>query len=160
MAGDSKASLTEKLGLKAGAKALFVQSPEHYGKTLGPLPSGVAARKATLEQAKTLKAAPIDFIQCFCRDEAEVKAVLAPLKKALAEDGMLWISWPKKSAPAPAAAGSGKASKAAKSSAPALDDNVVRELGLAAGLVDVKVCAVDETWSALKFVYRAKDRDK
>ena len=75
-------------------------------------------------------------------ERAVLEARLPRLQDALAPDGILWISWPK---------------KAAKVQTD-LDSNVVRRLGLDAGLVDVKVCAVDETWSGLKFVYRLKDR--
>ena len=64
------------------------------------------------------------------------------LRAAMNANGMLWVSWPKKAAGVPTD----------------LDENIVREIGLKAGLVDVKVCAVDETWSGLKFVFRLKDR--
>lgn len=85
---------------------------------------------------------PIDFIHFFTRAAAELESRFPQLKAALAFDGMLWVSWPK------------KASKVNSD----LDENVVREVGLRNGLVDVKVAAVDEVWSGLKFVYRLEDR--
>ncbi len=84
----------------------------------------------------------MDFIQFFCREKQALQRRFTALKSAVAPDGMLWISWPKGS--------SGVATD--------LTENVVREIGLAHGLVDVKVCAVDEVWSGLKFVIPLKDR--
>jgi len=83
-----------------------------------------------------------DFIHFFATRRRQLEQKFAALKKALAKDGMLWISWPKGS--------SGVATD--------LNENVVREIGLARGLVDVKVCAIDSVWSGLKFVYRLRDR--
>lgn len=134
MAGYSKKSLTAKLGLKPGFKARIINPPENYAETLGELPAGVSLLP-TLE-------APLDFIQFFSRDRAALEAEFAALKQALSPTGMLWISWPK------------KASKIKTD----LDENIIREIGLAHGLVDVKVCAVDDVWSGLKFIYRLKDR--
>jgi hypothetical protein len=85
---------------------------------------------------------PLDFVQFFTKERAELEAEFPALKQAIASNGSLWISWPK------------KASKVATD----LNENIVREVGLAHGLVDVKVCAVDEIWSGLKFVFRVKDR--
>ena len=135
MAGYSKRTLTAKLGLKSGLTVYLVNPPENYGDTLGPLPEGV-----------TFVAPPepaIDFIQFFTKSRPELADEFPRLKAAMAVDGMLWISWPK------------KASKVETD----LNENIVREVGLANGLVDVKVCAVDAIWSGLKFVYRLKDRE-
>lgn len=85
---------------------------------------------------------PLDFAMVFTKSKTELTREFKSISKRLAPAGMLWVSWPKKS--------SGVAAD--------LDENVVREIGLAAGLVDVKVCAVTETWSGLKFVRRVKDR--
>jgi hypothetical protein len=165
MAGYSPRGLVEKLGIKEGRKVLFIQAPGDYGKTLGPLPE-VASRSATAAQAASralAKSAPFDFIQCFCREEAELRSLFPILKGLLAPDGMVWISWPKKTKGVPKdqtatkTAGTSKAAGAARSALP-LGENHVREIGLAAGLVDVKVCAVDETWSGLKFMFRLRDR--
>lgn len=134
MAGYSKRSLVDKLGIKPAQKIYLGNAPRDYGKTLGPLPAGVV-------QLKTLQG-PCDFIQFFTRELAELRVAFPKLRKNLAVDGMLWISWPK------------GASKVKTD----VNENLVREIGLDNGLVDVKVCAVDETWSGLKFVFRLKDR--
>lgn len=134
MAGYSKRSLVEKLGLKTGFKAHIINPPENYGETLGELPPGVTVT-GTL-------AGPLDFIQFFTTARVDLEAQFTILKQSLTPTGMLWVSWPK------------KASKLKTD----LDENIIREIGLAHGLVDVKVCAVDEQWSGLKFIYRLKDR--
>ena len=134
MAGYSGTPLIQKLGLKPGMKALFVHAPRGYDATLGPLPAGVR-RVAAVRR-------PLDFVQCFVTGRAALEARFARLAAALAPAGMLWISWPKQAA----------------NVATDLTEDKVREVGLAHGLVDVKVCAVDETWSGLKFVRRLKDR--
>ncbi len=134
MAGYSKRSLVNKLGIKAGHNLFFLNPPENYHQTLGPLPESTTV-VADLH-------GPIDFIQFFTTQQAELKRRFPELKRALAQNGMLWISWPKGSAKVPTD----------------LNENIVREIGLKHGLVDIKVCAVDEVWSGLKFVYRIKDR--
>lgn len=127
--GYSKRSLADKLGIKAGMRAAVLNAPDGY-----PSLDGV-------QQVKLADGA-LDFIHLFTNSRAELEAALPALKAALAANGMLWISWYKKSAKLPTD----------------LDENIVREIGLAIGLVDVKVAAVDERWSGLKFVYRVKDR--
>ena len=134
MAGYSKRSLVNKLGIKAGQRLYFAHAPDNYNDTLGDLPTDI-------NQVDQLNG-PLDFIQLFTKSRAKLEAEFPGLKQALASDGMLWISWPK------------KASKITTD----LDENIVREIGLQNGLVDVKVCAVDDVWSGLKFVYRVKDR--
>ncbi len=133
-AGYSGTPLVRKLGIRPGAAILILNAPDDYGETLGDLPGGVM-------QAVTL-AGPLDFIQFFTREHAELEAHFPDLKAALAPKGMLWISWPKKAAKVPTD----------------LDENIIREIGLANGLVDVKVAAVDAVWSGLKFVYRVGNR--
>jgi hypothetical protein len=145
VAGYSPKSLAQKLGIKEGAKAFLVLAPDNFEKTLGPQPGVSFFRADTVAKArnKTLaKAGPFGFIHCFCRTEDELRSVFPLLKENLAYDGMLWISWEKKR----------------PGFAPKLGENQVRDTGLKTGLVDVKVCAVDETWSGLKFVFRLKDR--
>jgi len=134
MAGYSKRSLVDKLGIKPGASVLILEAPKGYANTLGPLPTGVAV-------AKALKA-HLTFIHLFVTKRADLERRFAALQKALAPAGMLWISWPKKASGVPTD----------------VTEDVVREVALARGLVDVKVCAVDETWSGLKLVRRLKDR--
>lgn len=162
MAGYSAKSLGEKLGLVSarladgGRKALFLAAPPDYGRLLGKLPSSLACLHSSLAKAagKSLaRQAPFDFIQAFCRSEDELKPLFPVLKGLLATDGMLWISWPK--------AIKGRKPAAGGPPAPGgLQEGRVREIGLSGGLVDVKVCAVDEIWSGLKFVYRIADRNR
>ena len=133
-AGYSKRSLPDKLGIKERAKIAILHPPQNYSSTLGPLPDGVQLLKKPQPQT--------NFIQFFALTRGELERNFLDLKRALASDGMLWISWPKKT------------SKISTD----LNENLVREIGLKHGLVDIKVCAVDETWSGLKFVFRIKDR--
>jgi len=134
---------------------LFVEAPPDYPETLGPLPPYVSEASVGLKQAISLAtkkkgpsgpvAAAFGFIQVFCRTETELASALPALKRLLAPDGMLWISWP-------------KLVKGRKPGPGDLNETRVRALGLSAGLVDVKVCAIDGTWSGLKFVFRLEDR--
>ena len=134
MAGYSKTPLVQKLGIKAGHKVYLGNPPKNYHRTLAPLPEN----SVVLTSLK----GPLDFIQFFSKVAAEVDREFPKLKRALAKDGMIWISWP----------------KAASKVETDLSENIVREIGLKNKLVDVKICAVDEVWSGLKFVYRLKDR--
>ena len=136
MAGYSGTPLPKKLGIKQGAKLGLFGAPPGFDRTLGALPDGV---KRTTKLAGSL-----DVAVFFATSRAVLERRFAALAKAIAPAGSLWISWPKKS--------SGKKTD--------LDENVVRSVGLDEGLVDVKVCAVDETWSGLKFVVRLADRPK
>lgn len=126
--------LRKKLGLKPGLRACILNAPPHYADLLGSLPDG-------LVQVETLEP-DLDFIQAFALDRAALDGHFAAAVPHLTPTGMLWLCWPKK----------------ASSITSDLSSDVVREAGLAAGLVDVKVCAVDADWSALKFVYRLRDR--
>jgi hypothetical protein len=134
MAGYSGTPLVKKLGIKPGQRIALVSRPAGYRKTLVQLPGSVNCAEQLSEE--------LDFIQLFVTSQAELKRRFAQAKACLAATGSLWVSWPKKA--------SGVTSD--------LNENIVREIGLALGLVDVKVCAVDETWSGLKFVYRLRDR--
>lgn len=134
MSGYSGTPLLAKLGIKPGMSLVIVGAPKGYARTLGPLPEGVTVAKAPR--------AGLDFVQLFTTRRADLERRFATLKQALAPAGMLWVSWPKKA--------SGVATD--------LTEDVVRDVALAGGLVDVKVCAVDETWSGLKLVRRLKDR--
>ncbi|MBO6584795.1 MAG: hypothetical protein JJ953_01690 [Gracilimonas sp.] len=135
MAGYSGTPLLKKLGIKPGYAILLVNPPDYFQKLLGPLPE--ASRFVDINHSK-----PLPFIHLFCRNEKELHNLLPPLKDKLAKDGSLWVSWIKKS------------SKLTTD----ITGNEVRALGLQIGLVDVKVCAVDEDWSGLKFMYRKEDR--
>ena len=137
MSGDtaySKRTLAEKLGLKAGQTVCLLNAPPDYLEKLGPLPAGLELRPGL--------AGPLDFIQYFTTQAADLADNFPALKNNLSLQGQLWIGWPKSSA------------KIARD----LNENQVRAIGLANGLVDVKVISVDQSWSGLKFVYRLKDR--
>jgi hypothetical protein len=134
MAGYSGTPLPKKLGIK-----------EKFRVTLLDLPSEVKAElKSALAGCQVAKGGPVDFAMVFVKSASELRKQFPRFAKQLAPAGMLWVSWPKKA--------SGVASD--------LDENEVRRIGLDAGLVDVKVCAVNEVWSGLKFVIRVKDREK
>src|SRR6267142_244260 len=133
MAGYSGTPLVKKLGIKPGFNIAFVNAPSGFATDLN-LPPDVSINSRSGK--------PLDFAQLFVKSEKELKTKFSKYAKRLNASGMLWVSWPKKS--------SGVSSD--------LSENVVREIGLAARLVDVKVCAVSEVWSGLKFVYRLKDR--
>jgi hypothetical protein len=136
MAGYSGTPLPRKLGLKPGARLGLVKAPADFGRTLGDLPPGVAAK--AVSEGKT----QFDVIVCFAPTMAEVVCRLPALKSRLDPAGGLWMAWPKKA--------SGVATD--------VSENAVREIGLAAGLVDNKVCAIDDVWSGLRFVFRLVDR--
>ncbi len=129
-AGYSGKSLIQKLGLKDGAKAIVVTPPDNYAR----LTDGAAIGQRSASPA----AGEFDFIHLFIRNEAGLAAKLPKLEPRLAEGGMLWVSWPKKS------------SKLFED----LTEDGIRKICLPMGLVDVKVCAVDEDWSGLKLMRR------
>lgn len=134
MAGYSGTPLLQKIGIKPGNRLILHNHPATFLKDLGDLPEGVAHADKPVGKA--------NVIVCFTDRRADLEKRFPVLSGKLVPDGMLWISWPKKS--------SGLATD--------LTENVVREVGLNCGLVDVKVCAIDEIWSGLKFVFRTKDR--
>lgn len=133
MAGYSLKPLIQKLGLKEGMRVLLVNTPEDYMDLLGELPKNVY-----MDGKDNL-----DFIHFFTRSQETLREEFFHLKRKLAPAGMLWISWPKSSC------------SFANTN---LTEHVVREIGLQNGLVDVKIVAIDDDWSGLKFVYRQKDR--
>jgi hypothetical protein len=133
MPGYSGTPLPKKLGIKAGFRVLFANAPAEV----------LAELAEALGECTVLKQGDgLDFAMLFTKSRAELEKEFSRMAKLLSPAGMLWVSWPKKS--------SGVATN--------VDENVVREIGLKAGLVDVKVCAVTEVWSGLKFVRRVKDR--
>ncbi len=134
-AGYSGTPLIRKLGIKEGFKIAVINPPVGYWRLLGQLPDQASV-------SDPLSDSSLDFVQVFVKDAAELERGLTELRGRIVPNGMIWVSWPKKS------------SKIETN----LNENVVRDLGLKSGLVDTKVCAVDETWSGLKFVIRVKDR--
>jgi hypothetical protein len=133
-AGYSAKPLAQKLGIRQGDTLAFLNAPDGYESLLGKLPD-----EATVVRGLN---GELDFIQLFATDRASLEREIPGLKARLKKDGMIWVSWPKGS--------SGLQTD--------LSDDVVREVGLKNGLVDVKVCAVDESWWALRFVRKSKDR--
>jgi hypothetical protein len=134
-AGHSGTLLPRKLGIKEGHRVGLVDAPECFEATLGELPGGVSLSRAQLQ-------APLDVIVAFFIDRSALERRLTTLIGLMDRAAGLWIAWPKRA--------SGLASD--------ITGDVVRELGLAAGLVDNKVCAIDETWSGLRLVIRLRDR--
>jgi hypothetical protein len=134
-AGYSGTPLIQKLGIKAKGRVLLIGAPREF--SVGALPEG-----AKLAPARGSSRA--DVILCFAKDRASLPARFLAAASRLESNGGLWIAWPKKASKVPTD----------------LDENVVREIGLAAGLVDNKVCAIDGTWSGLRFVIRLRDRPK
>lgn len=130
-AGYSGTPLPKKLGMVPGTRVLVVGAPE--GLSL----DGVAPHRRAGQH-------PYDVILVFCPDAATLHRRFGPLAGRLVPNGALWVGWPKKASGVPTD----------------LTEDVVREYGLASGLVDVKVAAIDATWSGLKFVYRLADRPR
>jgi hypothetical protein len=134
VSGYSGTPLPAKLGIKDGQRIAVLSAPPGFEQTLGALPDGV--------RVGARAAGALDVIVCFVSRRAALERRFDALKRALVPDGGLWIAWAKRS--------SGVATD--------LTEDVVREIALEHGLVDNKVCAIDETWSGLRLVYRLTDR--
>ena len=134
MTGYSNTPLFKKLGMKEGAKVKLINAPENYPVLIGAfIDQLIISNKATTD---------LDLIHFFTNSQQEFGKVLPGLKLQIKKNGMIWVSWYKK--------GAGKHTE--------LTEHIVRDTALAIGLVDVKVCAVDQDWSGLKLVFRVKDR--
>ncbi len=134
-AGYSKTPLVKKLGIKPNFNCWLISEPKQYFDLLMDIPQG-----AVFNSDDTKK--PFDFVHLFITDHDELKEIVENIRHKLVTNGMLWISWPK-----------GK-SKIPKST----NETFIRNIVLETDLVDVKVCAVDEDWSGLKFVIRKEKR--
>jgi hypothetical protein len=134
MAGYSETPLAQKLGIKTGQRVVTVSAPAGYKKLLSPLPEKVSFAKEMLAGAT--------FAHLFVSNRKTLEKELKRLRKLIADTGMLWVSWPKKS--------SGVTTD--------VTEDVIREVALPLGFVDIKVCAVDETWSGLKLMVRRENR--
>ncbi|HVE79135.1 MAG TPA: DUF3052 family protein [Gemmatimonadaceae bacterium] len=132
-AGYSGTPLVKKLGIKEGARVAFVDAPASFAATLGPLPAGVATADGR---------GAVDLAVLFVRERGALEAALPKMLRRLDTAGALWVGWPKRASKVPTD----------------LTEDVVRAVAIANGVVDVKVCAIDETWSGLKLVRRLKDR--
>src|SRR3954451_867866 len=133
-AGYSGTPLPKKLGIREGSRVAVVSAPDSFARMLGPLPSGVDLRTDARGRCHV--------VVFFVTRRAELARRFPSFVRALDTDGGLWVAWPKKT--------SGVATD--------LGFDVVQEIGLGAGLVDNKVCAIDATWSGLRFVRRVADR--
>ncbi|MBK8904772.1 MAG: DUF3052 family protein [Anaerolineaceae bacterium] len=136
MAGYSGTLLVKKLGIKPGFRLYAKNPPENYSELIAPLPDGVQTLHRLTDQ--------LDMIHLFTTSRAELAANIEAFMDRIRPDGMIWVSWPKKASKVPTD----------------VTEDVVREVILPLGLVDVKVCAVDATWSGLKLVIRKENRSK
>src|SRR5215831_4068450 len=134
MAGYSGTPLAKKLGIKEGFSIALIDAPANYFELLKPLPGQV--------KMSPLKKSPVDFIHFFVTRGKELEKQLPVLMKQIKPDGMIWVSWYKKSAGIPTD----------------VTEDRIRDSALAIGLVDIKVCAIDEKWSGLKLVIRKELR--
>jgi hypothetical protein len=134
MAGYSSTPLAKKLGIREGARLYVENAPRDYRKLVAPMPEGVK-----------LVARPdrdTDLVHVFTKDRKRLEAALRSWRGTLKDDAVIWLSWPKKSARVDTD----------------ITEDTIREMALPLGLVDVKVCAVDEVWSGLKLVLRREHR--
>lgn len=136
MAGYSATPLAKKLGIKDTFRFALVNAPRGFRAELGTLPAQVSFVNES--------SGPIDLILFFVKTESDLSMNFVKLASKLAPAGMLWIAWPKKA--------SGVSTD--------LSFDRVQKIGLGAGLVDTKICAVNEVWSGLRFVIRLKDRPR
>lgn len=134
MPGYSGTPLAQKLGIKPGQKVATIGAPAGYRKLLAPVPKGVSLKTDIVAEAP--------FVHLFVKERRTLEKELKRLRRLLADAGVLWVSWPKKS--------SGVATD--------ITEDVIREVCLPFDFVDVKVCAVDETWSGLKLMIRRENR--
>jgi hypothetical protein len=133
-AGYSGTPLVRKLGFKPGDRAAFVAAPDGFASLLGELPDGMTVRSALRGS--------LDLVVFFATSRAALERRLAALRRAIEPDGMLWIAWPKRASGVPTD----------------MTEDVIRDVVLPTGLVDTKVCAIDDTWSGLRLVVRRELR--
>lgn len=133
-AGYSGTPLAQKLGITAGTTVAFLAAPDHFPALLEPLPGDV--------RIKSRASAPLDVVVVFVTRRADLQRRIPALRRAIAPAGACWIAWPKRASGVPTD----------------VTEDVVRDVALPTGLVDVKVCAIDATWSGLKLVIRKELR--
>lgn len=134
MAGYSGTPLNKKLGIKSGFRIYILNPLNDYFDLISPLPDDLTV----MEKLK----GEVDMVHLFTDRKVDFEKAFVHAKRHLGKNGMLWVSWPKKTSKLPTD----------------LNENIIRDFGLKNGLVDVKVCAVNDTWSGLKFVFRLTDR--
>jgi hypothetical protein len=137
MAGYSGTPLPQKLGIKPGHAVAVLHPPDRFAETLGRLPENAVLRKFAASGSS-----PLDVIIAFVRRRSELEKHLPSIRRRMAQAGGLWVAWPKKA--------SGVATD--------MTEDVVRAVALPTGLVDNKVCAIDDTWSGLRLVIRLENR--
>lgn len=135
-AGYSGTPLAKKLGIKDGFTIRLINEPKHYYALFTDLPEKLHIVSGLKEKK--------NFIHFFTKDAKELAILLPKLQKEIVPDGIIWVSWPKKSSKVPTD----------------VSENMIRDIALSNGLVDIKVCAVDDIWSGLKLVIPVKDRVK
>jgi Protein of unknown function (DUF3052) len=133
--GYSGTPLAKKLGLKPGMSVALLHAPPHLPQLLGELPDGVMITKRLTER--------LNLVLSFFHRAGDLASDLPALRSAIAPDGMLWVAWPKRVSGSPTD----------------ITEDVIRQVALPSGLVDVKVCAIDQTWSGLKLVIRKELRE-
>lgn len=134
MAGYSANPLYKKLGIKEGYTVKLINAPGNYNELIGDIAVHIVIKNTARKD--------IDLVHLFTNSAKELETSLPKLKEQIKKDGTIWVSWYKKSAKKPTE----------------LTEDMIRDTALATGLVDVKVCAIDEEWSGLKLVFRLKDR--
>lgn len=134
MTGYSETPLPQKLGIKEGTIVVAIDPPENYRKLLGQIPSGVNFATRAIGNSK--------FIHVFVKERRLLQQHLQSFRRKIPEDAVVWVSWPKKSSRVPTD----------------VTEDVIRAVALPLGFVDIKVCAVDETWSGLKLMIRKENR--
>ncbi|MBD1367308.1 DUF3052 family protein [Mucilaginibacter sp. ZT4R22] len=134
IAGYSGTPLAKKLGIRSGFNVRLINQPGHYFELFTDLPPDIVL----VDDHST----SVNLVHFFTKEYQELVAILPVLRQQITQDGIIWVSWPK------------KASKVATD----VTEDKIRDYALHTGLVDVKVCAVDEVWSGLKLVIRLKDR--
>ena len=140
MAGYSTTPLAKKLGIKPGHRVALLNAPSNFERTLDALPENVAIAHALPRSSST----PADVIICFVTASKDLEKRLPAAAAKLAQNGGLWIAWPKKASKVPTD----------------MTEQVIRDVALPTGLVDNKVCAIDDTWSGLRLVIRKELRTK
>ena len=141
--GYSGSPLPKKLGIKEGHYVAFVREPDGFRTTLGEVPEDVKITTRAGVPRNTRSGGTLDVVVAFFKRRSDFETRLPKLMDALDIDGGLWIAWPKRA--------SGVTSD--------ITEDTVREVALPLGMVDNKVCAIDETWSGLRLVYRKQNRD-
>ena len=133
-AGYSGTPLAKKLGIAENSRVFLADAPKDYLKLVAPVPRGARVVKAIDDET--------DIVHLFTKERARLSALLRTSLAKMRPDAAIWVSWPKKASKVPTD----------------ITEDTIREVALPLGLVDIKVCAVDETWSGLKLVVRKENR--